>query len=93
MLQGDTYINSKCGSQFALSFPPFFYGLQALTDLRIALVIFLLVVVDLVILGVYTVVEVVRGNLKAERIRNKENSMDISGVRTANSFFQASKLS
>ena len=42
--------------------------------------ILLLVVVDLVILVVYTMVEGIRGNLGAERIENRENPMDTKGV-------------
>ncbi len=51
-----------------------------LSDWKLALVILLMVVVDLVILGVYTLVEGVKGNLKAERIKNEEDPEDVIGV-------------
>ena len=42
--------------------------------------VLVLVVVDLVILVVYTMVEGIRGNLGAEKIKNRENPMDTKGV-------------
>ena len=44
------------------------------------MLVLMLVVVDLVILVVYTMVEWIRGNLGAERIENRENPMDTKGV-------------
>lgn len=40
-----------------------------------------LVVIDIVILGVYTLTELVRGQLGVELIPNRENREDIIGVR------------
>ena len=40
----------------------------------------MLVIVDLVILVVYTAVEGANGNLSAIRLSNNENSMDVKGV-------------
>ncbi len=44
------------------------------------MVVLVLVMVDLVILVVYTVAEGTRGNLEAERIENRENPSDVKGV-------------
>ena len=40
----------------------------------------MLVVVDLVILVVYTMVEGIKGNLGAEKVENRENPIDTKGV-------------
>ncbi len=42
--------------------------------------VMVMVLVDLVILVVYTVVEGVMGGLEAERLENEENPMDVKGV-------------
>ncbi len=39
-----------------------------------------MVMVDLVILVVYTAVEGARGNLEAEKIENRENPREVKGV-------------
>ncbi len=65
-------------------------GLQTLTDWKLALVVLVLVMVDLVILVVYTVVEGARGNLEAERIKNRENSQDVEGVSSMSTAFLSS---
>ena len=49
-------------------------------DFHLALVVLVLVIVDLLILAVYTAVEGVKGNLSAHRMLNKENPMDMIGV-------------
>ncbi len=54
------------------------------------LVVVALVVVDLVILGAYTVVEGARGNLGAKKIENKEDPTDTRGVNTQR--FSACKI-
>ncbi len=53
---------------------------QKVPDWKLALVILLLVVVDVVILTMYVVVEGARGRLEATRTRNKENEEDVEGV-------------
>ncbi len=54
--------------------------LQNVSVWKLALVVLVLVMVDLVILVEYTAVEGARGNLEAERVENKENSQDVEGV-------------
>ncbi len=54
--------------------------LQLLSDWKLILIVLVLVLVDLVILAVYTAVEGARGNLEAERIENRENPTDTKGV-------------
>ncbi len=51
-----------------------------LQDWHLVLVVLALVVVDLVILVLYTVVEGARGNLGAKKIVSVENPMDTKGV-------------
>ena len=46
----------------------------------LALSVLLLVVIDLIILSTYTAVEGARGNLSAQRVTNRENPEDITGV-------------
>ncbi len=48
--------------------------------MRLALVVLALVMVDLVILVVYTIVEGAMGDLEAERVDNEENTSDTVGV-------------
>ncbi len=40
-----------------------------------------LVVIDVLILTIYSIVEGIRGRLTAEKVRNQENVEDIVGVR------------
>ena len=47
----------------------------------LALGVMLLVAIDLIILIIYTGVEGSRGNLSAQRVPNRENPEDVSGVR------------
>ncbi len=51
-----------------------------MSDWKLALVVLVLVMVDLVILVVYTAVEGARGNLEAEKVENRENLSDVKGV-------------
>ncbi len=44
----------------------------------------MLIMVDLVILVVYTIVEGAMGDLEAERVENKENTSDTVGVSLSN---------
>ncbi len=44
------------------------------------MVVLVLIMVDLVILVVYTIVEGAMGDLEAERVENKENTSDRVGV-------------
>ena len=46
----------------------------------LALGVMLLVAIDLIILTIYTGVEGTRGNLSAQRVPNRENPEDVSGV-------------
>ena len=53
---------------------------QKLSDWKLIVVVVALVVVDLVILLVYTIVEGTMGNLEARRIANRENPTEEIGV-------------
>ena len=46
----------------------------------LAVGVLLLVLIDLIILIIYTAVEGARGNLSAQRVPNRENPEDISQV-------------
>ena len=46
----------------------------------LAIIVLSLVLVDITILTIFTSVEESKGNLEAERVRDKENEMDVSGV-------------
>ena len=54
--------------------------IQPLQDRYLALGVILLVLVDVIILLVYTIVEGVQGNLAAIRVPNRENLMNVEGV-------------
>ena len=54
--------------------------IQPLQDRYLALGVLVLVLVDVIILLVYTTVEGVRGNLTAIRVPNGENSRIVEGV-------------
>ena len=54
--------------------------IQPLQDRYLALGVLVLVLVDVVILLVYTTVEGVRGNLTAIPVLNRENLMNVEGV-------------
>ena len=51
-------------------------------DYALALFVFSLVVIDVLILGIFTLVEVLRGELGVTRTTNKENMEDTIGVCT-----------
>ena len=53
---------------------------QILKDWHLALGVLKLVLIDLIILLVYTIVEGVKGNLIATQVSNREHVMDIVGV-------------
>ena len=53
---------------------------QPLQDRYLALGVLVLVLVDVIILLVYTTVEGVQGNLTAIRVPNRENLMNVEGV-------------
>ena len=53
---------------------------QNLKDLKLALGIAVLVLIDILILVVYTIVEGLRGDLKATLVLNEENSSSEFGV-------------
>ena len=53
---------------------------QPLQDRYLALGVLVLVLVDVIILLVYTIVEGVQGNLIAIRVGNRENLMNVEGV-------------
>ena len=55
--------------------------IQPLQDRYLALGVLVLVLVDVIILLVYTIVEGVQGNLTAIRVPNRENLMNVEGVR------------
>ena len=54
--------------------------IQPLQDRYLALGVLVLVLVDVIILLVYTIVEGVQGNLTATRVDNRENLMNVEGV-------------
>ena len=54
--------------------------IQPLQDRWLALGVLVLVLVDVLILLVYTTVEGVRGNLIAIRVPNRENLRNVEGV-------------
>ena len=54
--------------------------IQPLQDRWLALGVLVLVMVDVLILLVYTTVEGVRGNLIAIRVPNRENLRNVEGV-------------
>ena len=54
--------------------------IQPLQDRYLALGVLVLVLVDVIILLVYTIVEGVQGNLIAIRVGNRENLMNVEGV-------------
>ena len=47
------------------------------------MVVLVLVVIDLVILILYTLIELGRDNLSATRLENRENPVDVKGVSVA----------
>ena len=47
----------------------------------LALTVLALVVIDAVIIGMYTIVEGVRNQLEVEKVLNRENPQEITGVR------------
>ena len=53
---------------------------QEFYDWHLALAVLCLVVIDISILGLYMLVEGVRGQLEATRVKNMENPEDITGV-------------
>ena len=53
---------------------------QPLQDRYLALGVLVLVLIDVIILLVYTTVEGVQGNLTAIRVPNRENLMNMEGV-------------
>ena len=55
--------------------------MQVLKDAQLALGVLMLVLVDLIILLVYTIMEGVQGNLTATRVPNRENPRVVEGVR------------
>ena len=55
--------------------------LQKLKDWKLALAVAVLVLIDVITLLVYTIVERLRGNLKAILVRNEENPSAEIGVR------------
>ena len=54
--------------------------IQPLQDRYLALGVLVLVLIDVIILLVYTTVEGVQGNLTAIRVPNRENLMNVEGV-------------
>lgn len=54
--------------------------MQPIQDWMLALGVGFLVLIDLIILVIYTLVEGLRGNLGATRIANEENPEETSGV-------------
>jgi len=54
--------------------------IQPLQDRYLTLGVLVLVLVDVVILLVYTTVEGVQGNLTAKAVHNRENPMSMEGV-------------
>ena len=54
--------------------------IQPLKDRHLAVGVVLLVLIDVIILLVYTIVEGVQGNLAAIRVPNRENLMNVEGV-------------
>ena len=64
------------------SYSQFFFAniMQTVSNWMLALCVLLLVIIDLIILITYTGVEGARGNLSAQRVPNRENSRDVSGV-------------
>ena len=68
-------------SPFFLNFiTKYVLSLQPLQDWILALGVGFLVLIDLVILVIYSLVEGLRGNLDATRIPNVERQQEISGV-------------
>ena len=65
---------------YSYSLKIFFGNMQTVSNWMLALFVLLLVIIDLIILITYTAVEGVRGNLSAQRVPNRENSRDVSGV-------------
>ena len=65
-----------------LYFPLHLYNniTQNLKDLKLALGVAVLVLIDILILVVYTIVEGLRGSLKATLVQNEENSSSEIGV-------------
>ena len=55
--------------------------MQSLQDLHLAAMVLFLLVIDVVILVIYTIVEESQGNLDAIRVPNLENTRDVEGVR------------
>ena len=53
---------------------------RQLKDWHLALGVLTLVLVDLTILLVYTIMEKLQGNLRANRVPNRENPRDTEGV-------------
>ena len=56
---------------------------QWLRDYRLALFVLCLVIIDLLILGVYTLIEGISGNLGVKLTTNRENPEETIGVRTS----------
>ena len=54
--------------------------IQPLKDRHLALGVLVLVLIDVIILLVYTIVEGVQGNLTAIRVGNRENARIVEGV-------------
>ena len=65
---------------YSYSLKNFFGNMQTVSNWMLALCVLLLVIIDLIILITYTAVEGARGNLSAQRVPNRENSRDVSGV-------------
>ena len=53
---------------------------QAIKDWMLVLAVGLLLMIDFIILFTYTTVEGAGGNLNTERVANRENPEDITGV-------------
>lgn len=55
--------------------------MQTISNWMLALGVLVMVRIDLIILITYTAVEGTRGNLSAQRVPNRENPEDVSGVK------------
>ena len=65
---------------------PIFYSPQIMKDSHLALFVCALVMIDVVILLMYSLVEGLMGNLKPKRIVNAENPSEILGVSITHAF-------
>ena len=62
--------------------------MQPIQDWHLILAVVALLVIDVVIIGVYTIMEGVSGHLHVEQVLNRENQEEIKGVSVLRTVFK-----